>query len=165
MKNFNCKFIASNIWGVKRIVTSSLSSSIRQSLSVKQKFRVSLELANKKAEQGGGQEKIKKQHEKGKLSSRERISLLLDYDSFHEYDKLKTHRCVDFDMMNDKHYGDGCVTGHGTINGKKVFIFSQDFTVYGGSLSETNAQKICKVMEMAMRVGAPVIGLNDSGGA
>lgn len=117
------------------------------------------------SELGGGIDKINKQHQKGKLTARERLNLLLDDDSFQEYDKLKTHRCVEFDMNDEKYYGDGVVTGHGLIYGRKVFVFSQDFTVFGGSLSETNAQKICKVMDMAMRVGAPIIGLNDSGGA
>ena len=102
---------------------------------------------------------------RGKLTARERVSLLVDPGSFHEYDKLKTHRCTDFGIDKETYYGDGVVTGHGLIHGRKVFLFSQDFTVFGGSLSETHAQKICKVMDMAMRVGAPVIGLNDSGGA
>lgn len=106
-----------------------------------------------------------KQHEKGKLTARERIDLLLDEDSFRELDPLKTHRCVDFGMEKDKIYGDGVVTGYGNINGRKAFVFSQDFTVFGGSLSETHAQKICKAMEMALRMKVPIIGLNDSGGA
>jgi propionyl-CoA carboxylase beta chain len=112
-----------------------------------------------------GAKRIKTQHSKGKLSARERISLLLDEGSFREYDMLKTHRCVEFGMEKETYYGDGVVTGQGLIQGRTVFVFSQDFTVFGGSLSETHAQKICKVMDMAMRVGAPVIGLNDSGGA
>jgi propionyl-CoA carboxylase beta chain len=107
------------------------------------------------------------QHKKGKLTARERVDLLLDEGSFREYDMLKTHRCDDFGMGETKEEfpGDGVVTGRGTIHGRKVFCFSQDFTVYGGSLSETNAQKICKIMDMAMKTGTPVIGLNDSGGA
>ena len=117
--------------------------------------------------EGGGQARIDKQHAGGKLTARERIELLLDRDTFSEYDQLKTQRCVDFGMTGDgKSFpGDGVVTGHGMINGRPVFVFSQDFTVFGGSLSETHAEKICKVMDKAMLVGAPVIGLNDSGGA
>ncbi|MBP8217501.1 MAG: acyl-CoA carboxylase subunit beta, partial [Thauera sp.] len=105
------------------------------------------------------------QHAKGKLSARERILLLLDDDSFEEWDMFKEHRCNDFGMNADHIPGDGVVTGYGTVNGRLVFVFSQDFTVFGGSLSETHAEKICKVMDHAMKVGAPVIGLNDSGGA
>ncbi len=114
---------------------------------------------------GGGQKRIDAQHAKGKLSARERIELLLDEDSFEEWDMFKEHRCTDFDMGAETVPGDGVVTGYGTVNGRLVFVFSQDFTVFGGSLSETHAQKICKVMDHAMKVGAPVIGLNDSGGA
>jgi propionyl-CoA carboxylase beta chain len=132
---------------------------------MKQAFRKRLEGIKAAAEIGGGEKRIAAQHARGKLTARERVNLLLDEGSFHEYDKLKTHRCTEFGMGDDVYYGDGVVTGHGTINGRKVFVFSQDFTVFGGSLSETHAQKICKVMEMALRVGAPVIGLNDSGGA
>jgi propionyl-CoA carboxylase beta chain len=119
----------------------------------------------KEAELGGGLDKINKQHEKGKLTARERISLLVDENSFREYDSFVEHRCTDFGLEKQKFAGDGVVTGHGTINGRLVFIFSQDFTVFGGSLSETHAQKICKIMDKAMNVEAPVIGLNDSGGA
>ncbi|MFA7431463.1 MAG: carboxyl transferase domain-containing protein, partial [Rhodospirillaceae bacterium] len=114
---------------------------------------------------GGGQRRIEAQHGKGKLSARERIELLLDEDSFEEWDMFKEHRCTDFGMAEQKTPGDGVVTGYGTINGRLVFVFSQDFTVFGGSLSETHAEKICKVMDHALKVGAPVIGLNDSGGA
>jgi len=114
---------------------------------------------------GGGAERIRKQHEKGKLTARERIEYLLDHDSFEEIDTLVTHRNYDFGMENQKFLGDGVITGFGTIYGRLVFVFSQDFTVFGGSLSETNAQKICKIMDLAMQNGAPVIGLNDSGGA
>src|SRR3954469_10866348 len=117
------------------------------------------------AEQGGGPERQARQHQEGKLSARERIELLLDENSFEELDKLVTHRCRDFGMEEQVVPGDGFVTGFGRINGRPVFVFAQDFTVFGGSLSETNAQKICKIMDMAMKVGAPVIGLNDSGGA
>jgi len=114
---------------------------------------------------GGGQRRIDAQHAKGKLTARERIELLLDTDSFEEFDMFVAHRCTDFDMQHDRPFGDGVVTGWGTINGRQVYVFSQDFTVFGGSLSETHAQKICKIMDMAMRNGAPVIGINDSGGA
>ncbi|MGR3434674.1 MAG: acyl-CoA carboxylase subunit beta [Shimia sp.] len=114
---------------------------------------------------GGGQARIDAQHAKGKLTARERIELLLDEGSFEEWDMLVAHRCTDFGMAAHRPPGDGVVTGWGTINGRMVYVYSQDFTVFGGSLSETHAQKICKVMDMAMQNGAPVIGLNDSGGA
>jgi len=114
---------------------------------------------------GGGQHRITAQHAKGKLTARERLELLLDPGSFEEYDLYVTHRCTDFGMEDQKFNGDGVVTGWGTINGRLVYVFSQDFTVFGGSLSETHAQKICKIMEKALQNGAPVIGLNDSGGA
>ncbi|KAI8577381.1 hypothetical protein K450DRAFT_252185 [Umbelopsis ramanniana AG] len=117
------------------------------------------------AQLGGGQKRIDAQHKKGKLTARERIDLLVDAGSFREYDTFVEHQCVDFGMEKNKITGDGVVTGHGTINGRKVFVFSQDFTAYGGSLSKMHAQKIQKVMDKAMLVGAPVIGLNDSGGA
>ncbi|MEL6997074.1 MAG: acyl-CoA carboxylase subunit beta [Pseudomonadota bacterium] len=124
-----------------------------------------LETRRDEARLGGGQRRIDSQHAKGKLTARERIELLLDEGSFEEFDMFVAHRCTDFGMENQKYPGDGVVTGWGTVNGRQVYVFSQDFTVLGGSLSETHAQKICKVMDMAMRVGAPVIGLNDSGGA
>ena len=124
-----------------------------------------LERRREAARQGGGQRRIDAQHAKGKLTARERIGVLLDEDSFEEWDIFVEHRCVDFDMADKAVPGDGVVTGHGTINGRTVFVFSQDFTVLGGSLSEAHAGKICKIMDHAMRVGAPVIGLNDSGGA
>ncbi len=117
------------------------------------------------AQMGGGQKRIDKQHAKGKLTARERIEILLDEGSFEEWDVFVEHRCTDFGMADQKITGDGVVTGYGTINGRLVFVFSQDFTVFGGSLSEAHAEKICKVMDQAMKVGAPVIGLNDSGGA
>jgi hypothetical protein len=117
------------------------------------------------AKLGGGQARIDAQHAKGKLSARERIDLLLDEGSFEEWDMFVEHRCTDFGMADQKIVGDGVVIGYGTINGRLVFVFSQDFTVFGGSLSEAHAEKICKVMDQAMKVGAPVIGLNDSGGA
>ena len=117
------------------------------------------------ARQGGGQKRIDSQHAKGKLTARERVELLLDEESFEEFDTFKAHRCTDFDMEEQQYPGDGVVTGWGTINGRLVYVFSQDFTVFGGSLSETHAEKICKIMDMAVQNGAPVIGLNDSGGA
>src|SRR5205809_6073710 len=117
------------------------------------------------AEQGGGPERRSRQHKEGKLSARERIELLLDDNSVDEIDKLVTHRCRDFGMDEQVVPGDGFVTGYGRIEGRLVYIFAQDFTVFGGSLSETNALKICKIMDLAMREGAPVVGLNDSGGA
>ena len=114
---------------------------------------------------GGGKKRIDSQHAKGKLTARERIELLLDDGSFEEWDMFKEHRCTDFGMQEEHVPGDGVVIGYGTVNGRLIFVFSQDFTVFGGSLSETHAEKICKVMDHAMKVGAPVIGLNDSGGA
>jgi len=117
------------------------------------------------AELGGGDERLKKQHEQGKLTARERVERLFDPETFEEVDKLVTHRCVDFGMEKQIVPGDGVVTGHGRVNGRVVYAFAQDFTVFGGSLSETNAAKICKIMDMAVRNGCPVVGLNDSGGA
>jgi propionyl-CoA carboxylase beta chain len=120
---------------------------------------------SKEAEAGGGPERREREHRAGKLSARERIHLLLDESSFEELDKFVRHRCADFGMEESRPAGDGFVTGFGRIDGRLVYVFAQDFTVFGGSLSETNAQKICKIMDLAMRNGAPVIGLNDSGGA
>ena len=117
------------------------------------------------AKLGGGEKKIETQHRKGKMTARERIEILLDEGSFEEYDMFVTHRCTNFGMEKKKVLGDGVVTGAGTIDGRVVYVYSQDFTVFGGSLSEPFAKKICKVMDMAMKVGAPVIGINDSGGA
>jgi len=124
-----------------------------------------LEELNTRALAGGGPERVAKQHAAGKLSARERIDLLLDPESFVELDRLVTHRCTDFGMEKQKVPGDGVVTGYGTVDGRKVFVFAQDFTVFGGSLSNAYAAKICKVMDLATKVGAPVVGLNDSGGA
>jgi propionyl-CoA carboxylase beta chain len=124
-----------------------------------------LEARRAEARLGGGQKRIDAQHARGKLTARERIEVLLDEGSFEEFDMYVTHRATDFGMASQKIAGDGVVTGSGTINGRLVYVFSQDFTVLGGSLSETHAQKICKIMDMAVRNGAPVIGLNDSGGA
>ncbi|MNK24629.1 putative propionyl-CoA carboxylase beta chain 5 [compost metagenome] len=118
-----------------------------------------------KAHLGGGQARIDSQHKKGKLTARERIHFLLDEGSFEEIGMLVTHRSTDFGMENEKYLGDGVITGYGTVNGRLTYVFSQDFTVFGGSLSETHAEKICKIMDMAMKNGAPIIGLNDSGGA
>ncbi len=119
----------------------------------------------RRAELGGGEERLRKQHEQGKLTARERMERLFDPETFEEVDKLVTHRCSDFGMGEQVMPGDGVVSGHGRVNGRAVYAFAQDFTVFGGSLSETNAAKICKVMDMAVRNGAPVVGLNDSGGA
>ena len=124
-----------------------------------------LESRRAAARLGGGERRIEAQHKKGKLTARERIELLLDEGSFEEFDMFKAHRCVDFGMEAEHISGDGVVTGWGTVNGRMVYVFSQDFTVFGGSLSETHAEKICKIMDMAMQNGAPVIGMNDSGGA
>jgi len=124
-----------------------------------------LERKRAAARLGGGTRRIEAQHGKGKLTARERLELLLDEGSFEEWDLFVEHRCADFGMAEQKVPGDGVVTGYGTINGRLVFVFSQDFTVFGGALSEAHAEKICKVMDQAMKVGAPVIGLNDSGGA
>ena len=124
-----------------------------------------LEEKRRLARLGGGERRIENQHAKGKLTARERISVLLDPGSFEEWDMFVEHRCTDFGMAEQTIPGDGVVTGYGTVNGRLVFVFSQDFTVFGGSLSESHAEKICKIMDQAMRVGAPVIGLNDSGGA
>ncbi|HVS80380.1 MAG TPA: carboxyl transferase domain-containing protein, partial [Pyrinomonadaceae bacterium] len=118
-----------------------------------------------RAKEGGGAARIEKQHAAGKMTARERVEFLLDDGTFQEFDKLVEHRSRDFGMEKELYPGDGVVTGHGLIDSRKVFVFAQDFTVFGGSLSETHAEKICKVMDLAMKVGAPVIGLNDSGGA
>jgi propionyl-CoA carboxylase beta chain len=117
------------------------------------------------AQLGGGQSRINAQHKKSKLTARERVHFFLDPNSFEEIGQLVTHRSVDFGLENEQYYGDGVVTGYGTVNGRLVYVFSQDFTVFGGSLSETHAEKICKIMDLAMKNGAPCIGLNDSGGA
>ncbi len=124
-----------------------------------------LEKRRAEARLGGGVRRTKGQHKRGKLTARERVNLLLDEDSFEEFDMFVAHRCHDFGMQDNRYPGDGVVTGWGTVNGRKIYLFSQDFTVFGGSLSETHAQKICKIMDMAVQNGAPVVGLNDSGGA
>ncbi len=119
----------------------------------------------RRAELGGGEERLRRQHDAGKLTARERIDLLFDAGTFQEVDKLVTHRCRDFGMEEQIVPGDGVVAGHGRVDGRPVYAFAQDFTVFGGSLSETNAAKIVKIMDLAMKMGAPVVGLNDSGGA
>src|SRR6202167_1225434 len=124
-----------------------------------------LEEKREAARQGGGEKHIAQQHEKGKLTARERLELLFDPGSFEEWDMFVEHRSHDFGMEKQKIPGDGVVTGHGLVNGRRVFAFSQDFTVFGGSLSEAHAEKICKIMDQALQVGAPVVGINDSGGA
>ncbi len=120
---------------------------------------------NQRAEAGGGEERARRQHEQGKLLARERLDILLDSGSFVELDRLRTHDCVEFGMEKQKFPGDAVVTGYGAIDGRSVYVYSQDFTVFGGSLSRVVADKICKVMDMAMKNGAPLIGINDSGGA
>ncbi|MBT7769684.1 MAG: methylmalonyl-CoA carboxyltransferase, partial [Rhodospirillales bacterium] len=124
-----------------------------------------LDEKRRQARLGGGQKRIDTQHGNGKLTARERIEFLLDPESFEEWDMFVEHRSSDFGMAEQSIPGDGVVTGYGTVNGRLVFVFSQDFTVFGGSLSEAHAEKICKIMDQAMKVGAPVIGINDSGGA
>ena len=124
-----------------------------------------LKSKRRKALMGGGKARVVAQHEKNKLTARERLALLLDGNSFEEWDIFVEHRSDSFGLDEQKFFGDGVVTGYGKINGRLVFVYSQDFTVLGGSLSEANAKKICKIMDQAMKVGAPIIGLNDSGGA
>src|SRR5213594_1338809 len=131
-------------------------------------MREKLELLQQKrseSEQGGGQERIATQHQKGKMTARERLDVLLDPGSFVELDRFVTHRATDFGLDEQKVLGDGVVTGWGRVEGRLVYVFSQDFTVFGGSLSEAHAEKICKVMDLAVQNGAPIVGLNDSGGA
>ncbi len=133
-------------------------------MSIQDKIQELMKLRDK-AKQGGGEKRIKSQHRKGKLTARERIDLLLDEGSFEEFDMFVSHRCIDFGLEKETYLADGVVTGYGTIDGRLVYVFSQDFTVFGGSLSEMFAAKICKIMDKAMKVGAPIIGINDSGGA
>ncbi len=137
-------------------------------MKTKTQTKNKLELLKEKsllAEQGGGAARLEKQRSNGKMTARERIEFFLDEDSFEEFDKFVVHRSTDFGLETQKILGDGVITGHGLVDGREVFVFAQDFTVFGGSLSETHAQKICKVMDLAMKTGAPIIGLNDSGGA
>ena len=131
-------------------------------MSLEEKFEV-LRKRNAVAMEGGGRKRIETQHAQGKLTARERVELLLDPNTFVEMDRFVQHRCADFEM--EKFLGDGVITGYGKVNGRLVYVFAQDFTVYGGSLSEAYAEKICKIMDHAVRNGAPVVGLNDSGGA
>jgi propionyl-CoA carboxylase beta chain len=142
-----------------------LSTQTTDPAVVKAAFRDQLVLERQKAFMGGGQARMDRQHARGSLTARERLELLFDHNSFFELDQLKAHRCTDFGMEKSQFPGDGVITGHGRVNGRVVYAFSQDFTVLGGSLSATHAQKIVKVMDMALAVRAPVIGLNDSGGA
>src|SRR5688500_7711513 len=124
-----------------------------------------LEELERRAEEGGGEARLRRHHDAGKLTARERIDLLFDAGTFEEIDKLVTHRCLDFGMADQVVPGDGVIAGHGLVDGRVVYAFAQDFTVFGGSLSETNAAKIVKVMDLALKMGAPIVGLNDSGGA
>ncbi len=133
-------------------------------MDIEQKME-NLRKKNEEAELGGGRERIEAQHKKGKLTARERIDKLLDKGTFEEFDKFVVHRCIDFDMQKKKILGDGVITGYGKINGRTVFIFSQDFTIFGGALSGPFGEKICKIMDLALKSGSPIIGLNDSGGA
>jgi propionyl-CoA carboxylase beta chain len=142
------------LWATKMLMGIAMSANIAE-----------LEARRAASKMGGGQKRIDAQHAKGRLTARERLDILLDEGSFEELDAYVTHNCTDFGMAEQKIPGDGVVTGSGTINGRLVYVYSQDFTVFGGSLSEAHAMKICKVMDNAMKVGAPVIGLNDSGGA
>src|SRR5215472_16519773 len=128
-------------------------------------FDDTLQELERRAELGGGADRQKRQHDAGKLTARERIDLLFDAGTFEELDKLVTHRCIDFGMEKEIVPGDGVVAGHGRVDGRPVYAFAQDFTVFGGSLSETNVAKIVKIMDLAVRMGAPIVGLNDSGGA
>src|SRR5258708_28765032 len=123
-----------------------------------------MEKGDQMGEEGGGAQRRERQDKEGKISARERVDFLLDEGTFEETDKLVTHRCNDFGMAEQKIYGDGFITGYGRIEGRLVYVFAQDFTVFGGSLSETNAGKIVKIMDLAAKMGAPLIGLNDSGG-
>jgi acetyl-CoA carboxylase carboxyltransferase component len=133
-------------------------------MAMQDKVKELLEL-RAKARLGGGEKRIEKQHSQGKFTARERINMLLDEGSFEEFDIFVTHRCTNFGMEKEKYLGDGVVTGYGSIDGRLVYVFAQDFTTFGGSLSKTHAEKICKVLDQAMKVGAPVVGINDSGGA
>lgn len=130
-----------------------------------QKIIQRLEEQRQAARLGGGQKRIDSQHAKGKLTARERVELFLDPESFEEWDMFVEHDCTEFGMDKQKIPGDGVVTGYGTVGGRPIFVFSQDFTVFGGSLSKSHASKICKIMDHAIKVGVPVVGLNDSGGA
>uniref|UniRef100_A0AC34FST0 CoA carboxyltransferase N-terminal domain-containing protein n=1 Tax=Panagrolaimus sp. ES5 TaxID=591445 RepID=A0AC34FST0_9BILA len=149
---------AMKLWQLQQ---SRFTSSIAHTVNVQHR----IEDSRSRALLGGGQKRIDAQHNRGKLTARERISLLLDPGTFKEYDMFMEHTCTEFGMEKEKYSGDSVVTGHGQIAGRTVFVFSQDFTVFGGSLSSVHAKKVVKIMNQAMLVGAPVIGLNDSGGA
>ena len=148
----------------KRVGAGKTSMVKLREPTVKEKIQKLRELRDQ-AKLGGGKERIEDQHKRGKLTARERIDRLLDPDSFVELDPYVVHICTDFGMAEKKILGDGVVTGYGTIEGRLVYVFSQDFTVYGGSLGEMFAKKVCKIMDLAMKAGAPIIGINDSGGA
>jgi propionyl-CoA carboxylase beta chain len=152
-------------WGRSRLAQGRCEGNGRRRLGSAAAIGRELERRRAAALLGGGAARVAAQHARGKLTARERLELLLDEGSFEEFDMLVAHRATDFGLDRDRPPGDGVVTGWGTVNGRMVCVFSQDFTVFGGSLSETHAQKICKVMDMALRVGAPVVGINDSGGA
>lgn len=132
--------------------------------SIEEKYQ-ELETKNREAQEGGGEKRIESQHGKGKLTARERINLLFDPDTFEEIGKLVRHRCTDFGLANENYLGDGVITGYGKVNGRLTYVYSQDFTIFGGSLSEAHAEKICRIMDLALENGAPVVGLSDSGGA
>ncbi|KAJ3104940.1 hypothetical protein HDU97_008688 [Phlyctochytrium planicorne] len=162
------RIVAQNLLLSNALPASSMKLAMARSVAATSKEGTLISrISEKRAEAflGGGQKRIDAQHAKGKLTARERINLLLDEGTFREYDAFVEHQCTDFDMQKQKITGDGVVTGYGTVNGRLVYVFSQDFTAFGGSLSKTHAQKICKIMDQAVMVGAPVIGLNDSGGA
>ena len=133
-------------------------------MDLEQKFQL-LDKKNQEAEQGGGIDRIQAQHARGKMTARERLQFFLDEGSFVELDKFVTHRCTDFGMEDKQYLGDGVITGYGTVSGRHVYVYAQDFTVFGGSLSATQARKICKLQDMALKNGKPLIGLNGSGGA
>ena len=151
-------FAAADVRRIRKTRNTHVMSEIQKKITELMEYR-------QQARLGGGQRRIDSQHKKGKKTARERIAMLLDEGSFEEFDMFVTHRCHNFGLEEETYFGDGVVTGYGTIEGRLVYVFSQDFTVFGGSLSETFAAKICKVMDMAMKNGAPVIGINDSGGA
>ncbi|CAF1041480.1 unnamed protein product [Adineta ricciae] len=157
LRSLSALRVLTNGYNQVRLLTTGSSNTLKVKEEVKRVGQLAL--------LGGGKKRIDSQHKKGKLTARERIEVLLDEDSFREYDMFMQHRCSDFGMEKEKYYGDSVITGSGLINGRPVYIFSQDFTVFGGSLSSVHAAKICKIMDQAMLVGAPVIGLNDSGGA
>ena len=159
MRPANTKvFAATDVYRIRKTRHTHVMSEIQKKITELMEYR-------QQARLGGGQRRIDSQHKKGKKTARERIAMLLDEGSFEEFDMFVTHRCHNFGLEEETYFGDGVVTGYGTIEGRLVYVFSQDFTVFGGSLSETFAAKICKVMDMAMKNGAPVIGINDSGGA